>query len=154
GERSQGVEGPAAVSPPGTRPNTRRQGAMNLKLLPPHDDDLIRLLCEGAASRRGEDGAGDPLESLLGSQCYSHKVLLSLERCQSIDTSGLSWLMLSHKRFLGAGGKLVLHAVPPVVLSVLNLLRLTPLLNVAPGEAAASEMALARRPDAPPAGGL
>jgi hypothetical protein len=122
---------------------------MKLTLLPLQNDDVLRVRCEGVLTLRGQEGPADPLGALLGPHCASHKVLLNLERAQGIETSGISWLMRTNDRFSQARGTLVLYAVPPVVGDILDFLRLTPLLHVAPGEAAALEMALAD--GAPPA---
>jgi anti-anti-sigma factor len=112
---------------------------MKLTLLPLQKDNVLRARCDGPVSRREMD---DPLQALLGPHCYSHKVLLSLERAQSIDTSGISWLLQCQERFHESGGNLVLYGVPPVVIDVLNFLRLTPRLAIAPTEEAACEQAL------------
>ena len=109
---------------------------MKLTLLPLQADELLRVRCEGPLSRREAD---DPLHRLLGPQCYSHKVLLSLERCQTADTSGISWLLRSDKQFRKAGGKLVVYGVPPVVSDVLRFVRLESLLKLAASEPAAAE---------------
>lgn len=116
---------------------------MELSLLPLHKDDVIRIRCEGPVSRREP---GDPIQALLGPHCYSHKVLLSLERSQAIDTSGISWLVNSHQRFHQSGGRLVLFGVNAVVIDILNFVRLTPLLHIATGEQAAADLALVPRP--------
>jgi anti-anti-sigma regulatory factor len=121
---------------------------MKLTLLPLQDDNVVRVRSEGSISKRGSE---DPLLALLGPHCYTHRVLLSLDSAPSIDTSGICWLASSHKRFTEASGKLVLAAVPPVVLDVLEFLRLTPLLHFAADEQAAGESvaAPAPRPVAP-----
>jgi anti-anti-sigma factor len=121
---------------------------MELTLLPLQNDDVIRIRCDGPVSCRQ---ANDPLHTLLGPHCYRHKVILSLERSQAIDTSGLSWLMRTQKEFAEHGGKVVLYAVPPVVLDVLDFVRLTPLLHIAPGEQAACDL-LADPPSGKPRG--
>jgi anti-anti-sigma factor len=84
------------------------------------------------------------LQELLGPQCFGHKVLLNLEKAVGIDTSGVSWLMHTHKRFAGAGGRLIVCGIPPVVAEVLDLLRLTDLIDVAPTEADGRDVALGR----------
>ena len=112
---------------------------MKLTLLPLKSDDLLRVRSESLVSRREPE---DPLQTLLGPQCYTHKVLLSLERSQGIDTSGVCWLAGIHKLFVQSGGKLVLYGVPPVVFDVFNFLRLSPLLHIAASEQAACELAL------------
>jgi ABC-type transporter Mla MlaB component len=121
---------------------------MELTLLPLQNDDVLRVRSDGPVSRRDPS---DPLQTLLGPNCYTHKVLLSLDRSQAIDTSGICWLVNSNKRFSQSGGKLILFGVPPVVLDVLNFLRLTSLLHIASNEQAACEMAVGAAGE--PAGG-
>jgi len=111
---------------------------MELTLLPLKNDEVIRVRCEGSLSRHEKD---DPLQVLLGPHCYSHKVLLNLERSQVVVTSGISWLIGSHQRFKQAGGCLVLFSVPAAVMDVLNFVRLTTMLNIAQSEKTAVEMA-------------
>jgi anti-anti-sigma regulatory factor len=112
---------------------------MKLTLMPVRNDNVIRVRSEGSVSRRSPE---DPLQTLLGPHCYTHKVLLNVDQSQGIDTSGVCWLVSSHKRFAQVGGKLVLYDVPPVVLDFLNFLRLTPMLHIAANEQAACEMVL------------
>jgi anti-anti-sigma regulatory factor len=112
---------------------------MKLTLMPVQNDNVLRVRSDGSVSRRGPE---DPLQTLLGPHCYTHKVLLNLDQSQGIDTSGVCWLVSCHKHFTQMGGKLVLYDVPPVVLDFLNFLRLTPLLHIAPNEQAACELVL------------
>jgi anti-anti-sigma factor len=100
---------------------------MELTLLPLQKDDVVRVRTEGAISCRQQD---DPLLTLLGPYCYTHKVLLNLERSPSIDTSGVCWLVHSSKRFAQSGGKLVMYGLTPMVFDVLGFLRLLPLLPI------------------------
>jgi anti-anti-sigma regulatory factor len=116
---------------------------MKLTLLPLQNDDVIRVRCDSSVSLRElGPGSADPLQTLLGPHCYSHKVLLSLERTQTIDTSGIAWLMRASSRFGQSRGAFVLYAVPPTVTDVLDFLRLTAMLRIAANEPAAREMAL------------
>ena len=117
---------------------------MELTLLPLQNDDVLRVRSDGPVSRREGD---DPLQTLLGPRCYAHKVLFSLGESQGIDTSGLCWLVDTNKRFTQAGGKLVLFAVAPVVLDVLDFLNLTPMLHIAPNEQAACALVMGRAHD-------
>jgi anti-anti-sigma factor len=114
---------------------------MELTLLPLQNDDVLRVRSHGPVSQREEN---DSLQALLGPLCYSHKVLLSLDDSQSIDTSGICWLVNTSKRFAEAGGKFVLFAVPPVVFDVLNFLNLTPMLHIASNEQTACEQILGK----------
>jgi anti-anti-sigma factor len=67
-------------------------------------------------------------------------LLLDLSEADFIDSSGLSWLLVWHKRYNTAKSKLILHSIPPMVLDVLRMMRLDQVFNVATDEAAALEM--------------
>jgi hypothetical protein len=123
---------------------------MKLTLLPLETDNLIRLRCEGPITSPHLTSDRDPLEVLLGPLCYSHRVLMNLEKVRSIDTGGVCWLLSRQKQFLAKKGAFVLYAVPGVVTDVLDVLKLTPMLRIAADEAAAVE--LARQSSEPPAG--
>jgi anti-anti-sigma regulatory factor len=110
---------------------------MKLTMLPLQKDDVIRIRTEGQIGQREVE---DPLLALLGPNGFTHRVLLKLDRASGINTSGLCWLVESQKRFDHAGGKLVLTGVPPVVLDVLDFLRLTPMLHIAADEQEACKM--------------
>lgn len=118
---------------------------MKLTLWPLKRDRIIRARCDGPLTFLDRD----PLRDLLGPDCSSYPLLLSLEGATAIDASGISWLIRSHKACEEAGGKLVLFAVPPVLLTVLNFLRLLPLFNLSADESAATELALKPRLFAP-----
>jgi anti-anti-sigma factor len=108
-----------------------------LTLVAAEEDDLIRVDCSGEISQIGLRPGDDPLAGVLPAGGYGRKVLMNLDKTTYIDSSGVSWLIMAHRRFAQAGGKLVIYAVPPLVLQVLQLLRMTTLLNIAPDEAAA-----------------
>jgi anti-anti-sigma factor len=113
---------------------------MKLSLLPLQNDALIRVRCEGVVSLRGLDPNAEPLRDLLGGNCYSHKLLLNLEKTQGIDTSGLSWLCRASRLIQRANGAFVLYAIPPVVARVFDFVRVGDTLPVASSESAAEEM--------------
>lgn len=73
----------------------------------------------------------DPLIPLLGPEGFRRQVLLDLERASFIDSSGIGWLVVCQKRFLDAGGRLVLYAIPPLILHPLKLMRMDKVLQLA-----------------------
>jgi anti-anti-sigma factor len=101
---------------------------------------VTRVRFDGDVTLRGRDLSADPLRELLGPHAYSHRVLLDLQAARGIDSSGVSWLMRVHNGFRAAKGRLVLHQVPPTVLQLLEMLRLTPLLYVAATEDEARDL--------------
>jgi stage II sporulation protein AA (anti-sigma F factor antagonist) len=106
------------------------------------DRDVMRLLCTGPITQLTLDHRRDQIEMLLGRPGYSRKVLLNLEKTTYIDSTGIGWLLMNHKRFLQAGGKLVLHSIPPMVYQVLQLLNLPSIVSMATNEATARAIAL------------
>jgi ABC-type transporter Mla MlaB component len=122
-------------------PDTGRNLLMKLTLLPLENDNLIRVKCEGPITSPHLTSDKDPLEALLGPHCYTHRVLMNLEKVRSIDTGGVCWLLRLQKHFQANQGRIVLYLVPGVVSDVLDIMRLTPLLHIALDEAAAREMA-------------
>ena len=76
----------------------------------------------------------NPLEELLGTDCYSRHVLLDLNQGGFIDSSGVGWLLACHKRFLAGGGRLILFSLPPMIEQVIQLLRLQTILTIKPDQ--------------------
>jgi stage II sporulation protein AA (anti-sigma F factor antagonist) len=101
------------------------------------ENNVVRLQCEGSISQEGFKAGSDPLEDLLGAECYDRKVLLNLERTHYIDSSGIGWLMGRNKQFRQHGGRMVLHSIPPMVSQVLQLLRMGMVLELATDESTA-----------------
>src|SRR6516162_785105 len=101
------------------------------------DKNLLLLACEGRISQADFEPGRDPLESLLGSNGLSRKVLLNMEKTNYIDSSGIGWLVICHRHFVGAQGMMVLHSVPPRVYQVLELIGLPKVLHFANDEASA-----------------
>lgn len=109
------------------------------------DPEVVRLQCEGEISHTQLQIDHDPLTTLLGADCFSRRVLLGLERTTYIDSMGISWLLISHKRFNQSGGRLVLHTIPPMVQNILTLLKMHLIFQIAPNEGAARTLALANK---------
>jgi anti-anti-sigma factor len=113
---------------------------MQLTLLS-EEPEVVRMECAGRISQAYFDAGSDPIEGLLGPGGFARKALLSLEKTEYIDSSGISWLIGTHKRFLNAGGRLVLHSIPPLIANVLQMLRLPLLLFIAADGVAARALA-------------
>jgi anti-anti-sigma factor len=95
------------------------------------DDIATCVVCDGEISQaRFPSHDFNPLEDLLGAGFYQRQVLLDLGQATFIDSSGVGWLLTNHKNFLAAGGKLILHSVPPMVDQVLRLLQLHHMLSI------------------------
>jgi anti-anti-sigma regulatory factor len=113
---------------------------MQLKVLS-DDGDLLRLEMVGRVVDVDVAWEEDPLADLLDDRGYARRVLLSLEDSDHVDSSGLARLLVWHKRFQEAGGKLILHSIPIPVMETLNILRMELVLQLAPDESSAIELA-------------
>jgi anti-anti-sigma factor len=82
----------------------------------------------------------ESLVELLGPRGYARRVLMSLAQTRFIDSAGLSWMVVCHKRFCQGGGKLVLHSITPEIFELLKMMRLDLALYLADDEAAAREL--------------
>jgi anti-anti-sigma factor len=110
------------------------------------DDNIVCIACEGEISQsRFPSSEHDPLGELLGESCYQRLVVFDLGQATFIDSSGVGWLLNCNKRFIAAGGGLILHSVPGTVDQVLNLLRLNTILTITANTAAALTAAAAAK---------
>ncbi len=79
----------------------------------------------------------DPVGDVLGQNGYDRKVLLSLAEVSFFDSTGLGWLLKCNKRFREAGGVLVIHSIPPVVLDMMKVMGLSQVLKLSDDEQSA-----------------
>lgn len=93
--------------------------------------DLAHVKLRGKVTQRQVTASKDSLVDLLGGDAYRRKVLLDLSETIFLDSSGVTWLLISHKRFRQQGGQFVLCAVPPLVMKVLTMLRLQMVFDIA-----------------------
>jgi anti-anti-sigma factor len=110
------------------------------------DADVIHVACAENITHLDFGAEQNPLEEALGADCYARKVVLSLQKSRYIDSAGVGWLIMCHKRFAQRGGCLVLHSIPPMVNHVFRLLGLPAVLNLADDEPNAQAQALAQAP--------
>jgi anti-sigma B factor antagonist len=101
----------------------------------------MRVRCANQLTQDDVQGDQDPLQAVIGEGGFGRKVLMDLGKVTYIDSSGISWLLICHKHFVQAGGKLVIHSVPPLVDQVLQLLRLPLILSIAADEKSARALA-------------
>jgi anti-anti-sigma factor len=105
------------------------------------DGNVVRLQMKGRIVQDVLAQQSEPIGQLLGPEGYRRKTLLSLAKTDFIGSSGLSWLLVAHKRFREAGGQLVLHSIPVMVRDVLKVMRLDMVLDVADNESDAAALA-------------
>lgn len=112
---------------------------MELRLVS-DDGDVLHIETVGTKAQPEFPTAFAPLEALLGSQGYGWRTMLNMAETRFIDSSGLSWLVVCHKRFLQGGGKLVLHSVRSPIMDLFKMMRLEMVLNLAEDESAARKL--------------
>lgn len=100
-------------------------------------EGAVSVRAAGCLSDMSNPGPSATLDALLGADCYARPVLLDLNYVDFIDSSGIGWLLGAHRRFRGAGGALVLHSIPPVVLHTLKVLRMESVFRLAKDESEA-----------------
>jgi anti-anti-sigma factor len=103
-------------------------------------DSIRRVAWSGELTMLDVEGA-DPLAALLGPDAFGRTVLLDLGQTTFMDTAAVGWLIGLHKKFKQAGGRLILHSVPPLIDQMFQLLKLPAVLHVAGDEAAARALA-------------
>jgi len=121
---------------------------MQIQLLA-DEGNLVRMAIDGALDSLNSVADADALVNLLNRRTLGRTVLMDLARVTFINSSGVSWLLLSKKGLDEGGGRLILHSVPPLILEVLQFLRLSKVLTLASDEAAARELAAKGIPQAP-----
>src|SRR5262249_32188221 len=122
-------------------PDAPRRETLSMKLtMISRDERIVRLACEGHLTAPSLDGESDPLEGALRPEDFRRTVLIDLGRSRYINSSGISWLIESQRRFRTAGGRLVLHSLTAPVSTVARLTHLESVLPLAADEGAARDL--------------
>ena len=96
---------------------------MNLQITSTKDGH-VHIAVSGRVSQDGISREKEPISTLLGPDAYSLTVLLNLRDAEVIDSSGIGWLLVCHKRFAENGGRMVCYSAPPAVANVFKLMRM------------------------------
>src|SRR5438132_1007382 len=100
-----------------------RAGGHNMNLiLEGREADHVKVACQGNLTVMPSTGQGDGLKQVVGADCFEQRVLLNMAGTNYVDSSGVSWLLVTHSRFVDGGGKLVIHSAPPRVRETFDLL--------------------------------
>lgn len=113
---------------------------MNLEITTTKDN-LVHVAVFGRVTQDSTSREVEPLSSLLGPEPYKRKVLLNLRDADMIDSSGIGWLLVCHKRFKENGGRIICHSAPPVVANVFKLMRMDLVFESAANAADAEKLA-------------
>ena len=95
------------------------------------DADVTQIKVGGRITQRQLANTADAIVDLLGPDAYKLKILLDMRDAEFLDSSGISWLLIVHKRCREQGGKFVLFALPPMVSNVLKILRMQLVFDIA-----------------------
>ena len=116
---------------------------MKLSIDPDKDDgDCLYVRVAGNINQEQRSHFfSEPLRQLFGTEIYSREVLLNLQDADTIDSSGVSWLLDCTKQFRESGGQFVLHSLPPAISSVIQLLRMDRVFLLAKNEEEARRIA-------------
>lgn len=95
------------------------------------DEDVTCVRIDGRIAPETLASEGEPLGQIYGPQVYGRRLLMSMSGVDYINSNGIGWLIVCHKRFAQAGGMFVLHSLPPLVASVFKLCRMDQVFNLA-----------------------
>lgn len=105
------------------------------------EGDIVHVQLKGEITQGQLGAADDPLQDLLGDGLYDRKVLLNMAAAEFVDSCGLSWLLICHKRFREGAGQMILYSVPQMVLNVIKILKMDQLFEIADNQKDANRMA-------------
>ncbi len=102
-------------------------------------NDTLHVSLSGRVTQDELTKSPQPLRKLFGEDISKRRLLLNLDDTEFLDSSGVSWLLDTHKRFQEDGGRLILFSVPQVVMNVIKVLRMHLVLDIAGNEKEAIE---------------
>lgn len=105
------------------------------------DGKLLVLRTEGDITPDSYRPEADPLVTMFGPEVYGRCVLLNLGQSAYMNSSGIGWLMVTHKRTRDRSGALVLYNVPRTINNIFKVLKMDQVFNLAADEAAARALA-------------
>jgi anti-anti-sigma factor len=114
---------------------------MEIKLLRRSDEGFERfeILGDITASDWAQHTV-DPFVGQYGGDVYTKPVMLNMSKILHVDSTGIEWLLTSHKRFNQQGGKLVLHSLTPSTQRLFHMMRMNLVLNIASNEDSAKPL--------------
>ena len=104
------------------------------------EGDICHIKLSGEVIQRHLRKFNDPLEAS-GLDSYKQRVLCDMSETTLLDSAGVSWILVRHKRCCEAGGRFVLHSIPPLVMNVILVLRLDLVFDIAGDEKTAFQLA-------------
>lgn len=99
------------------------------------DQEVVKIDIVGGITQKQLNQSDELLPQQVGQNVYSRKVIFNLAKNDFVDSSGITWLLICHKRCIENGGRMVLHSIPQLVMNVLKILRMDTVFGVADDEA-------------------
>lgn len=99
------------------------------------DGDVVVVACEGEVSQIRSTTDGNPLGLALGGGRSNRKVILDMDKAEWMDSSGISWLVVSHKNY-----NLALCRLPDQVRQTLKFCKMDRIFRIADTERDAREL--------------
>ncbi|RCS41107.1 anti-sigma factor antagonist [Bremerella cremea] len=104
-------------------------------------DNVVHVAVFGKVTQDATSRDADLIADLLGEHAYQRNVLLNLRDAEMVDSSGIGWLLVCHKKFKDNGGRMICHSAPPVVANVFRLMRMDLVFENAANVAEAEKLA-------------
>lgn len=104
---------------------------MSIRVDSIEDDGVAMLICADDMNALEMSTDGTELEEVLGDEWATRRVIMDLSDAEYVDSAVIGWLLLLHKTFNRAGGRLVLYGLNPNVKRVIDLLRIDDVLMLA-----------------------
>lgn len=108
------------------------------------DGDVVVVACEGEISQIRFQAEGNPLGQVIGPARTGRKIILDLDKAEWMDSSGISWLVVTHKNY-----NVALCRLPEQVQGTLRFCKMDRIFRVAADEAGARTL-LGATPARPP----
>jgi anti-anti-sigma factor len=112
-----------------------------LSLVSIDKDGCIRLASNGnITAGMIELSIRNPLEGMLGANWSSNRVILDLSKTAFMDSTAISWLIMTSKQFRAAGGSIAVHSIFPRTRQMLDILKIGKIIHLVSDESAARKL--------------
>ena len=113
---------------------------MKLSLIKTDPDGVAHITAEGQITISDFAHPGNnPLETILGPDWPTHRVLLGLTKLTFIDSSAIGWLIDCQRKFKEKGGRMCLHSPNGRVLDMIEMLKMRQILDIFDAESDAAK---------------
>lgn len=103
------------------------------------DGQKCRMALRGEITQRNLRNFDDPLDTQDRKQ-YCQHILCNMADTTMLDSAGVSWLLINHKRCRDQGVRFVLYSIPKHVMNVILVLRLNLVFDITENESTAEKL--------------